>query len=76
MNTEWYLSLQLCEASGSSLGYGYSRVMSKPKSQPVDSSDDSQLTEDTLAIWHCKENKANHIKTVYFDYYLKLAQFV
>ncbi|CAO2835072.1 unnamed protein product [Amaranthus hypochondriacus] len=41
---------ELCEASGSSLGYGYSRVMSKPKSQPLDSSDDSQLNEGTLAI--------------------------
>ncbi|XP_021717525.1 K(+) efflux antiporter 2, chloroplastic-like [Chenopodium quinoa] len=41
---------ELCEASGSSLGYGYSRVMSKPKSQPVDSSDDNQAIEGTLAI--------------------------
>uniref|UniRef100_A0A803KZ60 RCK N-terminal domain-containing protein n=1 Tax=Chenopodium quinoa TaxID=63459 RepID=A0A803KZ60_CHEQI len=41
---------ELCEASGSSLGYGYSRVMSKPKSQPVDSSDDNQVIEGTLAI--------------------------
>ncbi|XP_056683876.1 K(+) efflux antiporter 1, chloroplastic-like [Spinacia oleracea] len=31
---------ELCEASGSSLGYGYSRVMTKPKSQPLDPSDD------------------------------------
>ncbi|THG20461.1 hypothetical protein TEA_027540 [Camellia sinensis var. sinensis] len=30
---------ELCEASGSSLGYGYSRMMSKPKTQPSDSSD-------------------------------------
>ncbi|XP_047341330.1 K(+) efflux antiporter 2, chloroplastic-like [Impatiens glandulifera] len=34
---------ELCEASGSSLGYGFSRVMSKPKS------DDSQAIEGTLA---------------------------
>ncbi|KAH7862906.1 hypothetical protein Vadar_010968 [Vaccinium darrowii] len=41
---------ELCEISGSSLGYGYSRVMTKPKSQPSDSSDDNQTTEGTLAI--------------------------
>uniref|UniRef100_A0A5B7BS99 RCK N-terminal domain-containing protein n=1 Tax=Davidia involucrata TaxID=16924 RepID=A0A5B7BS99_DAVIN len=39
---------ELCEASGSSLGYGFSRIMSKPKSQPSDSSDD--ISEGTLAI--------------------------
>ncbi|KAL9245341.1 hypothetical protein vseg_019004 [Gypsophila vaccaria] len=41
---------ELCEASGSSLGYGYSRVMSKPKLQPPESSDDNQVGEGTLAI--------------------------
>ncbi|XP_052193091.1 K(+) efflux antiporter 2, chloroplastic-like [Diospyros lotus] len=41
---------ELCEASGSSLGYGYSRVISKPKSQPLDSSDENQVTQGTLAI--------------------------
>ncbi|CAL5383164.1 unnamed protein product [Camellia sinensis] len=39
---------ELSEASGGSLGYGYSRIMSKPKSQPFDSSDDNQITEGTL----------------------------
>ncbi|KAL6499294.1 K(+) efflux antiporter 2, chloroplastic [Orobanche hederae] len=41
---------ELCETSGSSLGYGYSRMMSKPKSQPSDSSDENHFTEGTLAI--------------------------
>ncbi|KAK9742934.1 hypothetical protein RND81_03G206500 [Saponaria officinalis] len=41
---------ELCEASGSSLGYGYSRVMSKPKLQPPESVDDNQVGEGTLAI--------------------------
>lgn len=41
---------ELCESSGSSLGYGYSRVMSKPKPQPTDSSDDNQIAEGALAI--------------------------
>ncbi|KAH1073668.1 hypothetical protein J1N35_025996 [Gossypium stocksii] len=39
---------ELCQASGSSLGYGFSRVMNKPKTQPPDSSDDNHVTE--LAI--------------------------
>ncbi|KAF5953334.1 hypothetical protein HYC85_006190 [Camellia sinensis] len=39
--------MQLSEASGSSLSYGYSRIMSKPKSQPSNSSD-NQITEGTL----------------------------
>ncbi|GMP43416.1 hypothetical protein CsSME_00012784 [Camellia sinensis var. sinensis] len=38
----------LSVASGSSLGYGYSWIMSKPRSQPSDSSDDNQITEGTL----------------------------
>ncbi|XP_028103398.1 uncharacterized protein LOC114302562 isoform X2 [Camellia sinensis] len=42
--------MQLSEASGSCLDYGYSRIMSKPKSQPSDSSDDNQITEGTLVV--------------------------
>ncbi|KAL2892246.1 K(+) efflux antiporter 2 chloroplastic [Bienertia sinuspersici] len=43
---------ELCEATGSSLGYGYSRVMSKPKSpQLVDPADDNEISDGTtLAI--------------------------
>ncbi|KAL1828571.1 hypothetical protein DCAR_0207809 [Daucus carota subsp. sativus] len=41
---------ELCEASGSSLGYGYSRMMTKPKSPPLDLSDEDEVTEGTLAI--------------------------
>ncbi|KAK4802621.1 hypothetical protein SAY86_000824 [Trapa natans] len=41
---------ELCEASGSSLGYGFSRIMSRPKSSSSDSSDESQVSEGTLAI--------------------------
>ncbi|KAL2457684.1 K(+) efflux antiporter 2 [Abeliophyllum distichum] len=41
---------ELCQASGSSLGYGFSRIMSKPKSQPPDSPDENQVSEGTLAI--------------------------
>ncbi|PON52892.1 Glutathione-regulated potassium-efflux system protein KefB [Parasponia andersonii] len=43
---------ELCQTSGSSLGYGFSRVMSKtPKTQSSDSSDENQVTEGTsLAI--------------------------
>ncbi|GAV76468.1 Na_H_Exchanger domain-containing protein/TrkA_N domain-containing protein [Cephalotus follicularis] len=41
---------ELCETSGSSLGYGYSRIMSKPKTQSLDFSDDGEVTEGTLAI--------------------------
>ncbi|KAL9234457.1 hypothetical protein vseg_009328 [Gypsophila vaccaria] len=41
---------ELCEASGSSLGYGYSRVMSKPKLQPPESLDDNQVADGTLAV--------------------------
>ncbi|GAB4861803.1 K(+) efflux antiporter 2, chloroplastic [Ancistrocladus abbreviatus] len=36
---------ELCEASGSSLGYGYSRVMSKPRSQPSDTAEDNPVNE-------------------------------
>ncbi|PPS02654.1 hypothetical protein GOBAR_AA18009 [Gossypium barbadense] len=39
---------ELCQASGSSLGYGFSRVTNKPKTQLPDSSDDNHVTE--LAI--------------------------
>ncbi|XP_042512286.1 K(+) efflux antiporter 2, chloroplastic-like [Macadamia integrifolia] len=41
---------ELCEARGSSLGYGFSRIMSKPKSQGSDSLDDNEVAEGTLAI--------------------------
>ncbi|XP_061371581.1 K(+) efflux antiporter 2, chloroplastic-like [Gastrolobium bilobum] len=41
---------ELCELSGSSLGYGYNRIMSKPKSQSPDSLDETQISEGTLAI--------------------------
>ncbi|GMI99037.1 K+ efflux antiporter 2 [Hibiscus trionum] len=40
---------ELCQASGSSLGYGFSRVTSKSKTQPPDSSDEN-VNEGTLAI--------------------------
>ncbi|KAB1214409.1 K(+) efflux antiporter 2, chloroplastic [Morella rubra] len=40
---------ELCEISGSSLGYGFSRVVAKPKIQSIDP-DDNQFTEGTLAI--------------------------
>lgn len=40
---------ELCETSGSSLGYGFSRVVIKPKSQTSDFIDDSQVNEGTLA---------------------------
>ncbi|XP_050385168.1 K(+) efflux antiporter 2, chloroplastic-like [Argentina anserina] len=41
---------ELCETSGSSLGYGFSRMMIKPKGPASDSTDDNQFTEGTLAI--------------------------
>ncbi|KAH0980309.1 hypothetical protein GBA52_007486 [Prunus armeniaca] len=41
---------ELCETSGSSLGYGFSRMMSKPKPLSPDSMDENQFTEGTLAI--------------------------
>ncbi|GLU00638.1 hypothetical protein SLE2022_179880 [Rubroshorea leprosula] len=41
---------ELCEARGSSLGYGFSRMMSKSKTQLSDSSDGNEVTEGTLAI--------------------------
>ncbi|XP_027353500.1 K(+) efflux antiporter 2, chloroplastic-like [Abrus precatorius] len=41
---------ELCEASGSSLGYGHNRIMSKPKSQSPDTSDETQVSEGTLAM--------------------------
>ncbi|KAI4315958.1 hypothetical protein L6164_023981 [Bauhinia variegata] len=41
---------ELCESSGSSLGYGFSRVVSKPKSQSSDPSDENQMSEGTLAV--------------------------
>ncbi|KAI5428756.1 K(+) efflux antiporter 2, chloroplastic [Lathyrus oleraceus] len=43
---------ELCEASGSSLGYGFTRIMSKSKSPSPDSLDldDTQVSEGTLAV--------------------------
>ncbi|KAM3378718.1 K(+) efflux antiporter 2, chloroplastic isoform X1 [Capsicum galapagoense] len=41
---------ELCQTSGSSLGYGFSRVAYKAKAQPSDSSDENQVGEGTLAI--------------------------
>ncbi|XP_030533561.1 K(+) efflux antiporter 2, chloroplastic [Rhodamnia argentea] len=41
---------ELCEASGSSLGYGFSRIMSRPKPQPSDSSDENEASEGTITI--------------------------
>ncbi|KAJ0779351.1 putative regulator of K+ conductance, cation/H+ exchanger, NAD(P)-binding domain superfamily [Helianthus annuus] len=41
---------ELSEISGSSLGYGFSRIMSKPKSSSDSSSEDNQISEGTLAI--------------------------
>lgn len=46
----FYIWKQLCEASGSSLGYGFNKMMSKAKSQSSDSLDDNQISEGTLAI--------------------------
>jgi hypothetical protein len=43
------LFVQLCQNSGSSLGYGFSRV-TKPKIQSSDPSDENQVSEGTLAI--------------------------
>ncbi|ESQ36812.1 hypothetical protein EUTSA_v10006595mg [Eutrema salsugineum] len=36
---------ELCEASGSSLGYGFSRTTTKPKPQPSDASDENPIME-------------------------------
>ncbi|KAM7261013.1 hypothetical protein ACFE04_026488 [Oxalis oulophora] len=42
---------ELCETSGSSLGYGFSRIMAKTKSPSSESSDESDpVSEGTLAI--------------------------
>ncbi|XP_047314926.1 K(+) efflux antiporter 2, chloroplastic-like [Impatiens glandulifera] len=41
---------ELCQSSGSSLGYGFSSVLSKTKSQSSDSSDDNQTLEGTLVL--------------------------
>lgn len=40
---------ELCETRGSSLGYGFSRVMSKPKPQ-ISDPDENEIVEGTLAI--------------------------
>jgi len=44
------LFVQLCQTTGSSLGYGFARAVPKPKTQSSDSSDENQITEGTLAI--------------------------
>ncbi|XP_068484727.1 K(+) efflux antiporter 2, chloroplastic-like isoform X2 [Phaseolus vulgaris] len=41
---------ELCEASGSSLGYGFNKIMGKPKSQSTDSLDETPVSEGTLAV--------------------------
>lgn len=41
---------QLCETRGSSLGYGFSRMMTKSKLQSSSDSDENQVIEGTLAI--------------------------
>ncbi|KAG7994343.1 hypothetical protein I3843_01G053800 [Carya illinoinensis] len=41
---------ELCENTGSSLGYGFSRMVSRPKTQSSDPSDENQVSEGTLAI--------------------------
>ncbi|XP_020577530.1 LOW QUALITY PROTEIN: K(+) efflux antiporter 2, chloroplastic-like [Phalaenopsis equestris] len=41
---------EICEARGGSLGYGFSRVMSKTKSLNSSDSDDDEFVEGTLAI--------------------------
>lgn len=41
---------ELCQTSGSSLGYGFSRGATKPKIQSSDPSDENEVTEGTLAI--------------------------
>ncbi|KAF5451566.1 hypothetical protein F2P56_026664 [Juglans regia] len=40
----------LCQNTGSSLGYGFSRGAGRPKTQSSDPSDENQVTEGTLAI--------------------------
>jgi hypothetical protein len=42
--------LQLCATTGSSLGYGFSRVMSTSKSKPLTSDDESETVDGALAI--------------------------
>ena len=42
--------LQLCATTGSSLGYGFSRVMSMSKSKSYASDDESETVDGALAI--------------------------
>lgn len=42
--------MQLSEASGSSLGYGFSKIISKSKPSSDFSLDDNELSEGTLAM--------------------------
>ena len=44
-------TLQLCATTGSSLGYGFSRVMSMSKSKSYASDDESETVDGALAIW-------------------------
>jgi len=39
------LFIQLSKKKGTTFGYGYNRVTSKPKSQSLDSSNDAQVSE-------------------------------
>lgn len=41
---------ELCEANGSSPGYGFSRNVSRPKPSPSDSSDENEASEGTIPI--------------------------
>jgi len=43
------LFIQLSETNGTSFGYGYNRITSKARSQSLDSSDDTQVSEGKLA---------------------------
>ncbi|KAL3517142.1 hypothetical protein ACH5RR_024044 [Cinchona calisaya] len=41
---------ELCETSGSSLGYGFTKIMNKPKSQLSESLEDNEGSEGTFAL--------------------------
>ncbi|KAL8166971.1 hypothetical protein V2J09_008470 [Rumex salicifolius] len=41
---------ELCEASGSSLGYGYSQMTGKPKARSTESPDDDEVSQGMLAM--------------------------
>lgn len=44
----WYI-MQLCATSGSSLGYGFSRIMSKSPKIPAPDSEENGTVDGTLA---------------------------